>query len=74
VFDSFGESCTITSVTDGKHGPHSHHGKGCAFDLRIRSLTSTPGPTKVEMLQEALSNQFQVILEKDHIHVEFDPI
>lgn len=73
VFDSYGEPCTITSVTDGKHGHHSHHRKGCAWDIRTRSL-KTSAANIVSELTEVLGEEFQVFLEKDHIHIEYDPL
>ncbi|WP_373031665.1 hypothetical protein [Sulfurovum sp.] len=72
VYLWFGEICTVTSVVDGKHGKHSHHKKGCAFDLRTRGV-NVPENTLVEMLQDSLGDEWQVILEVDHIHVEYDP-
>ena len=65
--------CTITSGSDGVHGPNSLHYKGKALDLRTRDL-----PPAVVMdihtdLKTALGEQFDVVIEEDHIHVEFDP-
>jgi hypothetical protein len=40
--------------------------------MRTRSL-KTPATTIVAELKEALSAEFQVVLESNHIHVEYDP-
>lgn len=73
IYHSYGENCTVTSVVDGKHGRHSHHYKGCAWDLRTRNLSPDVAMSIARELQEALGDEFQVVLEKDHIHCEFDP-
>lgn len=74
VYARFDKDCVITSARGDRHGAHSHHFKGLAIDLRTRHLT-TPQQLQVQsQLQGALGNSYQVVLEKDHIHVEYDPI
>lgn len=72
VFEFHGESVmVITSVTDGQHKTGSLHYKGQAFDLRLpRNNISS---IIVAGLREALHSDFDVVLEIDHIHVEYDP-
>ena len=65
--------CVITSASDGKHGPNSLHYKGQALDLRTRHINGQGLQLVVDKLKEALGSQFDVVLESDHIHVEFDP-
>lgn len=60
---------------DGVHGKGSKHYSGEAFDCRTRNI---PGDhrAKVEIfhtIKRVLGKDFDVILEKDHIHVEYDP-
>jgi hypothetical protein len=70
VYDSCDEpSMTITSVIDGKHRKDSLHYKGLAIDLR---LPISP-MSVMDKLRVALGNSYDVILEKDHIHIEYDP-
>jgi hypothetical protein len=73
IMEGTGEYC-ITSVTDGKHGPNSLHYKGLAMDLRTRHLRV---PEKVDEIAKAirgeLGRNYDVVVEKDHIHIEFDP-
>ena len=66
----------ITSLCDSKHqAAHSLHYAGNAFDIRIRHI-----PTKeqidsiVAQLKTSLTADYQVILEKDHIHIEYQPV
>jgi len=64
----------ITSVTDGKHKEGSRHYTGDAIDIRIWNL-----PEDVSYLQASsdlrslLDDDYDVVLESDHIHVEWDP-
>jgi len=73
VFGDYGSDLTITSGDDGVHSPNSLHPKGLAQDWRIRDLK--PGSVKFvfDKLREILAGQFDVVLEDDHMHVEFDP-
>ncbi len=59
----------ITSVSEGKHSAGSLHYVGHAFDMRL------PGDpdTFVADLKEALGDEFDVVLEGDHVHVEYQP-
>jgi hypothetical protein len=68
-----GLHCYITSASDGKHGPNSLHYKGMALDLRTRSLRSEQVAPIYKAIKEALGEQFDVVLEQDHIHLEFQP-
>ena len=75
--DFVGQECTVTSVTDGSHGSIVHS-LGCAFDLRTRYenesqqwLMSTKDAIAKEM-RERLTDEFDVVVESDHIHVELD--
>jgi hypothetical protein len=84
VYEDFNVPFIVTSVRDGKHGAHSLHYVGHAFDCRLPSRYS-PKPGLDESVVEALrlalggnaqdngAGQFDVVLEDDHIHCEFDP-
>ena len=65
--------CVITSASDGKHGLNSLHYKGQALDLRTRHLNGQGLQAVYHKLKESLGEQFDVVLESDHIHVEWDP-
>jgi hypothetical protein len=71
----------VTSLGDSVHSPASKH-YGLDGDVRARAFdlrTTTAGHTQGEIaklktnLQDQLGKRFQVIVEKDHIHVEYDP-
>lgn len=76
VFHERGVPCVVTSCTDGTHGVGSLHYIGSAVDLRLPSrFTSTPesDPAMVRDLKSALGDEWDVVLETDHIHAEHDP-
>lgn len=68
-----GVHCWITSASDGKHGLNSLHYKGQALDLRTNSLAPERAMAVHASLKAALGDQFDVVLESDHIHLEYDP-
>ena len=70
MFD--GRDITLTSVTDS-HSPPSLHPEGYAFDLRTRDLSNWNKVEFAKQLVEELGGEWDVVVEKDHIHVEFDP-
>ena len=65
--------CVITSASDGKHGQNSLHYKGQALDLRTRHINGQGLQAIYNKLKESLGEQFDVVLEADHIHLEHDP-
>lgn len=73
IYSEKGYGLVITSLLDGKHSANSLHYKGLAVDLRIRHLPQGTANVITHELSEALGSEYDVILEDDHIHVEFDP-
>lgn len=74
VFRLRGSECIVTSVKDGKHMVGSLHAKGRAFDCRTRQFVNQAMlPVIRGECEEALGEEFDVVLEKDHMHVEWDP-
>ena len=69
VYAEFGTEMVITSGKDGQHGTNSLHYQGKAIDLRFWNVLQV----LVEKLHEELGPDYEVILEKDHIHIELDP-
>ena len=66
-----GLEAVITSTTGGVHMPSSLHYVGRAVDVR------KPPETKldriVRCLRDKLGKNFDVVVEHDHIHIEYDP-
>ena len=69
----FGKEITVTSICDGKHSIGSLHYRGEAADLRTKDLEPQSRSQLAQALQQALGADWDVVLEKDHIHVEYDP-
>ena len=66
----------VTSANDSTHMDGSLHYKNKAFDIRIWNVTG-PGRDMsrgwVEKIKLALGDAYDVVLETDHIHLEYDP-
>jgi hypothetical protein len=73
VYARWGYPLVVTSLGDSQHTPHSLHYEGKAADLRVRHLPIHDRPAVVRELQHALGPQYDVLLEVDHIHLEYDP-
>lgn len=71
VLPKYGQELIVTSVVDGIHKRSSAHASGRAFDCRIWSLANPE--RAVRELKIALGDEFDVILERTHIHIEWDP-
>ena len=66
-----GYEMTITSGCDSKHKANSAHYKGRAFDIRIRDLPEdASAQTWAKRIQASLGNNYFVLLETDHIHIQ----
>ena len=63
----------ITSGTDGKHMVGSKHYSGDALDIRSSNIPAGKLSPYVTALRGRLGLDFDVVIESDHIHVEFDP-
>lgn len=74
IYEKYPKSeCVITEGTGGKHGVGSLHYVGLAIDIRTWYLTDGEKLEIVKKLKEKLGSQYDVVLEKDHIHIEFQP-
>jgi hypothetical protein len=73
VCESMNVECVITSALDGKHSATSLHYAGAAIDLRVRDFLAGDARKIVDLIQGKLGADFQVMLEKDHAHIEFQP-
>ncbi len=82
VLAARGVPLVITSMNDGTHNAHSArhprslHYEGRAFDFRLPSRTTGDAGTDAAVkldLAAALGSDFDLVLEGDHFHVEWDP-
>jgi hypothetical protein len=71
-FEEFNAECVLTSVTDGKHSPRSLHYKGMAFDCRTRDLAHGVADAIVDDIRAHLPQDWDVVLESTHLHIEYD--
>lgn len=69
----FKKEIVVTSIIDGVHSAKSFHYVGKAFD--IRTWIYTPSQIKYLMneIKLTLGDEYDVINENDHIHIEHDP-
>lgn len=75
IYNSYGYTAVVTSTNDSYHKIGSLHYLGLAVDLRIKHLQKEIVPTIADEIRTELtniSNNYQVVLELNHIHVEFD--
>lgn len=73
VYQKYQHDLIVTSIVDSVHSYSSLHYSGCAFDLRIRQLPESVINPIILELRKCLTNEYDVVLESDHIHVEFQP-
>ena len=67
-----GRPAIVTSVEDGRHTATSLHYRGRALDLRTRDLSHAQKRKYAIALRSALGPGWEVIIESDHIHVEYE--
>ena len=73
VYSDFGYDCVVTSLCDGSHSRNSKHYEGNGLDLRTRHVAEADKHPIRDKLANKLGKKYDVILEGNHIHVEFDP-
>lgn len=73
IWKDLGHRLVITSVKDGEHSETSLHNSGNAFDCRTKYFTQEETEVAAERLRRQLGPDFDVIIEKTHIHVEYQP-
>ena len=74
IYATYVKELVITSLNDGIHGEwsfHSRDGKCNAADLRTSNVDD-PKPI-ADRIRNMLHDDFDVVLEVDHIHLEYDP-
>lgn len=70
ILNAESELFIITSTYEGNHSVGSLHYANQAYDIRF----PLNDPHRIfRKIQKALGKNFDVVWEKDHIHVEYDP-
>lgn len=73
AYAEMGHDAIVTSVCEGQHGRGSRHFSGCAIDLRTRHVDADVQMILAKKVGAALGDDFDVVLESTHLHIEFDP-
>lgn len=73
VWQHYGREAWITSGRDGKHKEGSRHYVGFAVDVRNRWWTGEVKQQASDLLRSMLPDAYDVVLERTHVHVEYDP-
>jgi hypothetical protein len=68
-----GADTIITSGNDATHSAASLHYKDMALDFRTRHVTTAVLAVIVAEIKTKLGNNYDVIIESDHLHIEYDP-
>lgn len=70
IYDEAGWTLIVTSVVDGQHMRNSLHYVGAAFDFN-------PPQRDVAhfraLIANALGSDYDVVIESDHMHIEWQP-
>jgi len=72
VCAEMGVDCVVTACVDGAHMSGSLHYCGLAVDLRSRHFRPGDADKAIARIKQCLGADYDVVLENDHIHVEFD--
>lgn len=72
VYSQLGKELVITSVLDGVHSEGSLHYSGGSLDARTRYFKDS-GAKAARMIRSRLTKDFDVVLEKTHLHIEYQP-
>ncbi len=73
VYEENGYRMTVTSVSDSRHSEKSLHYSGRAADLRTYDLGPETTQTIHQQGRRELPMDFDLVLEADHFHLEYDP-
>ena len=72
VWKRYGKVLVVTSVVDSKHGEGSLHPTGYGGDLRTRYFNPILIEVVAEELRESLTDEYDVVIERNHIPLEYD--
>ncbi len=72
IWANHGQELVVTSGLDGTHSAGSYHYYGYAVDLRTRYFDEDRKSLIASELKKRLGGMYTVVLEKTHIHVQFN--
>jgi hypothetical protein len=73
IWTAHGYQLTVTSGLDSTHSAESLHYEGLAEDYRTRDVAPSQLSGMVSEARAILGRDYDVVLESDHLHVEYDP-
>ena len=73
IYRSRETDLVLTSVNDSRHSRASLHWSGNAVDIRTRELDPDHIEEIGEEIRQSLTSEYDVVVESDHIHIEFQP-
>lgn len=68
-----GKPFVVTSCMEGKHMKGSKHYSGYAVDIRIRHLSVCEMNNLLAWFKINYDKEYDMVVEKDHLHIEYDP-
>lgn len=74
IWERYGQELVVTSGLEGTHSPSSLHYYGYALDFRSRYFDDLQRFSVGLDLRSALGDKYFVLVEDDHIHVEYKEI
>lgn len=73
IWARHGFRLTVTSGLDGSHSAQSKHYLGLAEDYRTRDVPRIVVAQMAAEIRADLGSDYDVVVESDHLHVEYDP-
>lgn len=68
-----GTEGTLTGGLEGAHSDNSLHYRGLAWDFRLPIDNKNIGRVLEQLKLSLTASYYDILLEKDHIHIEYDP-
>lgn len=72
VYIMLGFELVVTELTGGEHRVGSLHFVGLGADIRTRYFKDG-GKEAAKILRDKLGDEYDVVLHKTHIHIEYQP-
>jgi len=73
LFQELGFNWILSCGVEGRHSRNSLHFVGLAFDLSFGDIDEKYWADITQALRLALGDEFDVVQEGDHWHIEFQP-